>query len=170
MNRFNVPLSKKKILAISLILTAAVAMGYFFLHKEQANEQSSDPVGYVCGNNDSIVQRATEGLAGNRVVLQELAQEIAKTEGHDTDPNCLLILTHYYIAVSDAENAAASLARMEAIEGFDSVIVDKIRISAPNATNYVLMRRQITFLQELAKDSESRELQGITEEPVENAD
>ncbi len=47
--------------------------------------------------------------------FQDVAREIEDQRGYDEDPNCLYVLTTYYISVSDTANARTNLENLQAV-------------------------------------------------------
>jgi type VI protein secretion system component VasK len=94
------------VLAVALILTAGGYLGYRY-YKNRQNSASKKTVD-VCGSKyqGNLLQEAGDNLQPQSVEkLKPYVDKILGLNNYEKDPNCLYVVTLYYINISDSDQA-----------------------------------------------------------------
>lgn len=93
---------KKLILAVVLVIIVALGAGAgWYLLKKNTNENKLSCPGDIIADAKPILSDSTTDLTSR----SKLVDKILTTNNYKTEPNCLAILTAYYVNASDAESA-----------------------------------------------------------------
>ena len=92
------------IVMIVIVICVAVIVGIWFVYKQR--KQSTKVITTECSSTTegSILMQAANNL-GNQQALKPIADKILQISRFEKDPNCLYILTSYYISTGDSNNA-----------------------------------------------------------------
>lgn len=103
--------TKKRIIVIISMLIIAIIifiMTSYFINKNK-------PITNACSTpaSSSILQNAKANFANNNVSqLKAVFENIKSLRGYQNDPNCMYIITRYYINTSNLTNAQSSLKQL----------------------------------------------------------
>lgn len=124
--------------ALAAVVVLAAAVGRF------VNPYSSHPPGQVCSG--ELLQQAALALApdGNGR-LKDIAGTIQKQPGYQHDPNCMYVVTSYYVNIGDATKAQSAMKQLSAVysskNGFDGALV------SPHAASFKDLQQLVKSLQ-----------------------
>ncbi len=100
--------SKKKILLLVVLIIGFMVLGYLlavrFHNNVHKNISSSMNVTHVCTSKKAgtLLQQAQIPLFGTeQPQLYDIVQNIEKLPGYQRDPNCLYVITSYYVNASN---------------------------------------------------------------------
>ncbi len=124
--------NKKSWLIIGLVtglVVLASATGYF-LYKQKVADNA---VSTACTDKSAngILDKAAKVIAPSQVAeLQPIVKQIETLKNYDQDPNCLGVITTYYINISDSQNAQVTYAKLDKFykpsTGYNSAINGKV--------------------------------------------
>jgi hypothetical protein len=142
--RFTMLNSRKRPLFFGLAIVIAVTAGVVYFGKE---EEKAPVVTGGCGND--ILQEAVNELTPDRIEqLHEVVHKIEKISDYQQDPNCLYVITHFYINVSDAKAASDSLSKLEQVYNADEGYHQALKTA--RAKSLEVLRADVAFLNEQA--------------------
>lgn len=135
---------KKKII---LVLAAFLAVaGLYSLFRAVTNDDGKKVV-VVCRG--ELLIKAADVLNDSKVAaLEPIVQEVQALPNYDQDPNCLNIVTTFYIHISDYKNARSQLDKLEKVYDDDTGFSSKL---GNDAKTMIVMRLNVEFLGEQAK-------------------
>lgn len=134
-----VAVSVPAFVALAAVVVLAAAVGRF------VNPYSSHPPGQVCSG--ELLQQAALAMAPEGSGrLKDIAGTIQKLPGYQQDPNCMYVVTSYYVDSSNAKDAQTAMKQLSAVykpkDGFDGALV------SPYARSYKDLQSSVAFLQQ----------------------
>lgn len=141
-----IKLPHKKIFVLILVLIIAVVGTVFFMNNRTGTMQLSSS----CP--DDLLKRAALSLNPSKAAdLEVVVNEIRQNPKHKESPDCMYVLTKYYINISDGKSAQESLTSLTAV--YDpkvglSPILDVI-LDSPES-----LQPTVDFLKQQDKQSE----------------
>lgn len=136
-------------LAVFILIIFSFSLGYVIWQSK-----FSEPEG-ICSQN--MLEDSGKKISSNTTnQLVATVKQIQDTPGHETDPNCLYVLTKYYIDVTDADNASKYYKLLDKVYnselGFDPAL-GKAVLSMSQ------LKSQVTFIQQLTNNAPSASLE-----------
>ena len=140
---------KRPLILISVVLVIVGGVGFAARHA--INRQSSQPKApNACTSKaaNGVLAQAAQSLGPDKVKeLGESVNKIKTLKKYDQDPNCLAVLTIYFINISDAKNARTYYEQLNKLyqpTSYDAVLGGKVPAPA-------LMKRTVEFLEAQTK-------------------
>lgn len=109
------------------------------------------------GCQDSLLKQTAPLLEPSRHdELKDVVDKVFRSKGYSTDPNCLSILTTYYINIGDARRARPQLQQLESITASNEVFSPLLGSFAKDLQT---MQRDIGVLEEQQSQIETNIIQ-----------
>lgn len=96
----------KYAIVIAVVLVAVIFVGLAI--NKYRNDHKKPTISFVCTDpaNQTTLLKAKQAMQGNSPTQQkQMALTIQKISGYENDPNCLYVMTEYYIDFSNAQYA-----------------------------------------------------------------
>lgn len=104
--------NRKKLALLSVAILLATIGVVSTLTRDQTT--SSNETSNPCATDSEQLRKNAPNLKTNsRAELKPLVEAIERSEGYETNPDCLLPVSVYYIHASDVKKAETSLAMLE---------------------------------------------------------
>jgi len=147
---------RQKLLLGGLIVLALAGLIVFL---SRANDKPPAASGPACSA--ELVKKASTVLEPERVgFLEPMVTEIKQQPLYEQDPNCLYILTTYYINVSDTAAAGDSLDKLDKVydksTGYDSAIAKDAKPPEALRTVVDFLKTQDARYQKIGPDGGPR--------------
>jgi cell division protein FtsB len=117
-----IPFRSRRNFLITSLLTALVLLGVASLFLKNGNQESTEKPKVeavtLCQDksDNDLFQQSTSLIAANKLAqLKPYVEEIQRQKQYKSDPNCLYIVTVYYIGIGDAERAKEHTERLNVL-------------------------------------------------------
>lgn len=147
--------SKKKLI---VVIGGLVLLVIVFGLTVTVLKRSNKPAGSVAVCSDELLNQAAPLLEEKKYKeLEPIARQIEGLKNYDKDPNCLFVVTTYYINVTDAKNARLNYDKLMLIYTPETQLQPAI---AAKVRSPYTMRSSIEFLEEQQRKFEEGKIQG----------
>ncbi len=133
------------VLAVALVVTAI-----WITYQNTRKPASKVTTSTACTDKsaDGILGKAAPALAQSQAAkLQPVVEKIKTLKDYNRDPNCLAVITTYYVNISDAKNARTNYDLLIKVyqpnKGYDPVIANGVSSPAAYKANIDFLDKQI---------------------------
>jgi len=151
-HRFVALLKKFWLVVVGVLLVIAIVAGIYARYQTTHKTPAKVVATTTCSDSSAngILNKATPVLVPSKVAeLQPIAEKIMTLQGYDRDPNCLGVVTTYYINLSDAAKARENYEKLIKVyptaKGYNEALGGKV--ATPTE-----LKPTIEFLEARAKD------------------
>ena len=144
---------KRSIIILTSLLIAAILS---YLIYRLVNNKKAVVSAVPCTSNTELLNQAAKAFSSNNLKSQQqLTSKIKSLPNYMKDPNCLYVVTHYYINDGDTQNANTYLNKLEKVystkQGFSSALLGSYSLSQLKS-----------FVQSMNQEAKQTQQNGIT--------